>query len=130
MCADVSIWIFLFCVQEVVFENSVELEYGLNRQTVLRHRSASLQEPTSQGTHRLVEYSVSAPITDYTHYPMDMEEESFGRRTPPPPYDAIVAQTEPATSRYQSIYPKLDEELSHRRGVPKSSSTPLPDGRH
>ena len=112
------------CAQEDVLDDSVELEYGLNQQTVLRHRSASYHEPRPQKTHTPVEYSISAPITDPPHYPMEMKGESFGRRSPPPSYDAVVAQD----TVYQTIYPNLEEELSHQQRMPKSSSTPLPDG--
>lgn len=112
------------CAQEDVLDNSLELEYGLNRQTVLRHRSASHHEPTPPRTHPLVEYSISAPITDPPHYPMEVKGETFGRKSPPPSYDAVVAQD----SKYQTIYPNLEEELGHQQRIPKSSSTPLPDG--
>lgn len=129
-------YVLLYPMQEAVlddldpFTDSVELEFGIettDRHKGLRHRSRPAR-PRTQMPHPLAQHSVSAPMTSHTPQPQPQPppQTDTGRRSPPPPYDAVLAQGTPVTYGTAHLYPDLSEDL--HQTVPRSSSTPSVDG--
>ena len=109
-------------------EDSTELEFGLNPRTISRHHSASHADPTPQREtrpHPPAQYSASAPTAGYGAYSSSQGQphQEGGRRTPPPPYEAVVSSPGETdciqAGSYGFEYPAKLDGVVRQRGIPR-----------